>query len=297
VTASQPLSVSVVICTRNRPRDLSRCLESLQRLDEPPLEVLIVDQSDTPSDINGDLFQLHPMTERGISRSRNRGISLSRGDVIAFLDDDCTVSPGWLRSIRAAFERHPDADCVFGQVLRVTEDADEYVPEHIVKHERRLHGRFSVASARGLTAAMFVRASAALRVGPFDMQLGHGGHFRSSEDWDWIVRALAAGLTLVETPDIAVRHYGGRRFSTGDAARLLRLNAYSHGAFHAKLLRCGEPAALVLLLDELWTDLRILRPLNLLRNKPTNGARIVEYVKGLIAGTNHPIDRAGRIYV
>jgi hypothetical protein len=78
---------------------------------------------------------------------------------------------------------------------------------------------------------------------------------------------------------------------------LLRLNAYSHGAFHAKLLRCGEPAALVLLLDELWTDLRILRPLNLLRKRPTNGARMLEYIKGLIAGTNYPIDRAGRIYV
>jgi glycosyltransferase involved in cell wall biosynthesis len=296
VTAPQPLTVSVVICTRDRPRDLSRCIESLQRLNDSPLEVLIVDQSEIPAEIEGDLVRSHPMTERGLSRARNHGISLARGEVVAFLDDDCTVSPSWLRSIRAAFERHPDADIVFGQVLRVTEDADEYVPEHIVKHERRLHGRFRVVSARGLGAAMYLRASAVQRVGLFDVHLGAGAPFQSSEDWDYIARTLAAGLILVEAPDIAVRHYGGRRFSTGDAARLMRLNAYSHGAFHMKLLRCGEPAALLLLLDEIWADFRLLRPLNLARSKPTHGARLLEYAKGLIAGSIHPIDREGRTY-
>lgn len=293
--ASKPLAVSVVVCTRNRHDDVARCLKSLEHQSQPPLEVLVIDQSDEPI-ANGDFFHVHATAQRGTSKARNEGISLARGDVIAFIDDDCTVTPNWLRSISDAFERHPDADLIFGQVLRVSDDPDEYVPEYIVKEERRLSGRLAVVAAHGFGASMYVRAPAAKRIGPFDVELSYGGRFKTSEDWDYIARALTAGLIVVETPDIVVNHYGGRRYSSGDAGRLLRGNAYSHGAFHAKLLRCGEPVAVVLMLNELWIGLSLLRPLNMLRKKPTNAARLWEYAKGIIASWSRPVDRTARVY-
>lgn len=289
-------SVSVAICTRNRPADLARCLESIRSLNVPPDEVLVIDQSDVEGPIDTGRFRIHRMSEHGLSRARNEAITLASSDIIAFLDDDCTVPPDWTEALTGAFERHPDASLIFGQVRRATEDFDEYVPEHVFSRELRLKGRFSSISARGIGAAMYLRASAVKDIGLFDVQLGAGSRFMSSEDWDYVARALAAGSTVVEVPSIVVNHHGGRRYSTGDAARLLRSNAYSHGAVHAKLLRCGEPAAVALVLNEIWCGLVLLRPYNVLLGKPTHAARLLSYVKGLAAGARLPVDRPSRVY-
>src|ERR1700716_149612 len=105
-------TVSVVVCTRNRPIDLGRCLAGLAESSPPPLEVIVVDQSDSPgrgTDPPIDGYRHHVASERGLSLARNAGIALSVGDVVAFLDDDCTVEPGWAGEIATLFERHPEA--------------------------------------------------------------------------------------------------------------------------------------------------------------------------------------------
>lgn len=53
----------------------------------------------------------------GLSRSRNAGIAQSRGDILAFIDDDATADPGWLRAIASTYSNHPDANCVGGKVV------------------------------------------------------------------------------------------------------------------------------------------------------------------------------------
>lgn len=289
-------SVALVICTRDRPVDLARCLSSVKTLDAAPDEVLVVDQSETTVRLLGDWFKVHRTEQRGLSRARNEAIRVVRSDIVAFVDDDCTVAPDWTASVRSAFVRHPDAALVFGQVCRAFDDSDQYFPEHIIHEERRLRGRFSAVSARGLGAAMCLRKSAVPRIGLFDVQLGAGARFQSSEDWDYVARALAAGSTVVDTPSVIVTHYGGRRYSNGEAARLLRANAFSHGVVHSKLIRCGEPAALALFAAEILTGLMLFRPLNLLRGQPTHGARLTAYMRGLFVGASHRIDRHARVY-
>ena len=51
----------------------------------------------------------------GLSHARNRGICESRGEVIAFTDDDARVGSGWLRALVEACER-PDVACAGGPV-------------------------------------------------------------------------------------------------------------------------------------------------------------------------------------
>lgn len=297
--------ISVVIPTRDRPRDLQRCLEAVASLDYPDWEVIVVDQSD--ADLTESVVTqarrairclLHVREpERGLSRARNRGIRASRGQIIAFLDDDCTVGTDWLCFVAEAFGRHPDAGLIFGSVRDALADADTYVPSHPVARERKLVGVRAARHARGIGAGMYLRRELAVRVGPFDVQLGSGARFLSSEDWDYTFRALRSGGAVVETPSIVVEHHGGRSYRDGEASRLLRGNAFSHGALHVKLLRCGQFGVLPLIASELWEDLRLLRPLAPWSGKvPTNAGRPASYVRGLIAGLRAPLDRRGLVY-
>ncbi|MEO6124567.1 MAG: glycosyltransferase [Ilumatobacteraceae bacterium] len=52
-------------------------------------------------------------------RSRNSGLAVATGDVVAYLDDDCRWFPWWLHAVARAFSSEPDIGIVHG--IRVTE--------------------------------------------------------------------------------------------------------------------------------------------------------------------------------
>jgi glycosyltransferase involved in cell wall biosynthesis len=106
--------VSVVVPTHNRADMLVRCLEALAAQSYAPLEVIVVDdgsRDDTPGALER-FKQAHPNLalvtfrnepQRGANASRNRGIAASRGELVAFEDDDCVADPGWVAGLVAAF--------------------------------------------------------------------------------------------------------------------------------------------------------------------------------------------------
>lgn len=105
--------LSVVVPVRNRPDDIEACLESLLKLEYAGdrLEIIVVDDAstdDTRSRISRFPVRLVSMEERqGASSCRNLGAQRAAGDIVAFLDSDCTVEPGWLRELLPAFkDRH-----------------------------------------------------------------------------------------------------------------------------------------------------------------------------------------------
>ena len=291
--------VSVVVCTRDRPDDLRRCVASLAKLDPAPFEVVVVDQSKRPIDLTGLLPGVvhHHPDGRGLSRARNRGLRIARGPIVAFLDDDCTVGPTWAADVAAVFERVPHAGIVFGAVVSPDSRADGYVPTYSIPRERHLKGRAAAARAHGIGASMYLRASAGDAIGDFDECLGAGGEFRSSEDWDYTFRALARGIEVIEAPSVTVRHFGGRRYASGDAASMLRWNAFSHGAVHAKFLRALDPIAAVLIPAELAELLLLVRPWRVLSHRPTNLARLFMYARGLGAGLRAPMRKSEKLFL
>jgi glycosyltransferase involved in cell wall biosynthesis len=54
---------------------------------------------------------------RGISNGRNAGILASRAPIVAFTDDDVTVAPDWVATVKRVLDAHPEVDCVGGRVL------------------------------------------------------------------------------------------------------------------------------------------------------------------------------------
>jgi len=93
--------VSVVVASYNGDRTLKPCLESLQRLNYPDYEVILVDDGsvDTTSQIaslNPEVKCIRHERNLGLSIARNTGIAIAQGEIIAFTDADCRADEDWL---------------------------------------------------------------------------------------------------------------------------------------------------------------------------------------------------------
>ncbi len=94
--------VEVIVCTYNRASSLKKCLESLRGQDYPSFNVLVVNgpsSDDTVQVAAGYGARVVSQQGRGIANARNLGVRSATADVIAFIDDDCTARPDWLRNL------------------------------------------------------------------------------------------------------------------------------------------------------------------------------------------------------
>jgi glycosyltransferase involved in cell wall biosynthesis len=125
---SEAPAVSVVISTYNRCQLLRGALESVlaQETGGVFYEVIVVDNNST--DRTREVVEeftargqanLRYVFEgcQGLSHARNAGIAEARAPLIAFTDDDVCAARNWVASIKRAFDKHPEVDCVGGKVL------------------------------------------------------------------------------------------------------------------------------------------------------------------------------------
>ena len=124
--------LSLVICTYQRPNELSRLLESLNDQIVMPDEILVVDGSmddrteESVARVKDDLrskviyFRVNDV-ERGLTRQRNVGVKHATGDIVAFLDDDTIPCQNYFTEILSCFERHPDAVGIGGLITNEIE--------------------------------------------------------------------------------------------------------------------------------------------------------------------------------
>jgi GT2 family glycosyltransferase len=99
LNASWP-RVSVVVCSHNGGDGLPACLEGIAALDYPHYETIVVDDgsSDSTSQIARTFgVRLIQTANRGLGAARNIGLAESSGAVVAYVDDDATPDPHWLR--------------------------------------------------------------------------------------------------------------------------------------------------------------------------------------------------------
>lgn len=92
--------VSVVVASYNGARTLTACLESLQNLNYPDYEVILVDDGST--DETPEIARRFPSVRNirqinlGLSAARNAGIAAAKGEIVAFTDSDCRADEDWL---------------------------------------------------------------------------------------------------------------------------------------------------------------------------------------------------------
>lgn len=240
--SSRP-TVSIIVCTRDRTDDLASCLASLRRLEPPPHEVLVIDNSpssDATTCLVADAYPTFRYVREnrpGLDHARNRGIAESSGDVVAFTDDDVVVDPGWAGALAQAFATDPSVALVTGlaEPLEQETDAQIYFENYggfgrgcrrIYLQswpDRPLPWTLVGAGQLGAGANMALRRDVFDRVGLFDPALDVGTPTLGGGDHDMFFRVLRAGFLCVYDPEAVVRHR--HRRSVGELQRLL----YSYG--------------------------------------------------------------------
>jgi glycosyltransferase involved in cell wall biosynthesis len=215
VTA-EPL-VSVVIPAHNNERHLSEALDSVLAQTHSALDVIVVDDESTDgtrrlAQAYGPPVRVVAQERRGIGATRNHGVHLARGQLLAFLDADDVWEPRKLELQIAALGATPPPDIVFGHVRQFRSPGELEDPA-----VRRLHCPPGLQPGAHV-GAMLLRRETFARVGPFPT------HYRVADFTGWLVRARLLGLREVMLP----YHVMSRRLHATNTALLRRASMVEH---------------------------------------------------------------------
>ncbi len=224
-------TVSVIVCTRDRPDDMARCLASLARLKHPPLEIIVVDNAPA-TDATRQLVAGYPEVRYvredtpGLDHARNRGIRESRGEVLAYTDDDVEVDPGWTLALARTFAGDPSVGLVTGLVEPAEQETEAQVLFEDYGGFGRGWTRTYLQSPRGVAmsweligagqlgagANMAMRRKRLEDTGWFDPALDVGTPTLGGGDHEMFFRFLKSGWICLYEPEALVRHRHRRSF-------------------------------------------------------------------------------------
>ena len=224
------MTISVIIPTYNRSQCIGENLSRLQAQVPPPEQVIVVDASTDDlteravAGFPGVLYLRNPAGRGNTPASRNLALRHATGEILAFLDDDAYVHPGWTANLISSYADATVAG-VAGRALNGQPGEESHGVDQIGRFQPdgRLTGNFAADPGRivevdhMIGCNMSLRASVVARLGGFrdDMR---PGPFGICEETELCIRARRLGGRLVFNPAVCADHVGarqpgGKRFS------------------------------------------------------------------------------------
>ncbi len=243
------MDVSIIICSYNRCQNLQTVLRSLQRLCCVGLdwEAVIVDNNSTDETrsvvkglMAGGFRNLRYVFERrqGKSFALNTGIKESKGNLLAFTDDDCIVDSNWLLAIAKEFQTDPELIGLGGRVEPWDKSAARVA-------QRTYRTRMTLVRPEQVLS-MIIGCNMAFRkqvfdtVGGFDKSFGPGGRMGAvAEDLDFLYRAYKLKSKLLYSPEIVIYH-NHRRSDAITVEATKRTYTIGRGALYCKHMLLGD---------------------------------------------------------
>lgn len=219
------MKISIILCTYNRCQSLTQALETVaasQMPESDDWEVLIIDNNskDQTREVvetfcRRDPAHFHYLFEplQGKSHALNRGIREAQSDVLAFMDDDVTVEPNWLRELTTPLS-NPEWAGTGGRVY-LSKDFSPPPWMPIEGHHSLLSilALFDLGPESGPMSIppignnMAFRKEVFVKYGGFRTDLGPspGSEIRH-EDTEFGSRVMKSGGRILYVPSAVVRH-------------------------------------------------------------------------------------------
>lgn len=126
------MTLSVIIPTKNRQKELLDTLESVMIQTHLPDEIIIIDQNTSLDVKNAVLYLFNSLEEGkrntitlkyvhdpmiiGLTQARNRGIERNESDIVIFLDDDVILEEDFIFNILEIYRKYPEIHGVSGTI-------------------------------------------------------------------------------------------------------------------------------------------------------------------------------------
>lgn len=201
--------VSVIIPVFNDSRRLRRCLEALEHQTYPQhlYQVIVVDNgSDEAESVAAAVAQFQQAivtfeATPGSYAARNKGITLAKGEIIAFTDADCIPASDWLEQGIAALRQTPNCGLAVGRINLFFEDPNRATLVELYESVVAFPQEEYVEKFKGgATANLFTFKRVIDQVGLFNTKLKSGG------DLEWGRRVHALGYQQVYANHTNVTH-------------------------------------------------------------------------------------------
>lgn len=227
--------VFIIILNWNGGKDTVECLRSVDKIDYPKFEIVVVDNGSTDGSVEAIRKRFPHVTllengqNLGYAAGNNVGIrhGLANGaGYILLLNNDTVVDPQLLSHLVQAADEHPEAGiyqpkiCFFSDPRRIWFGAVRWVPSEgllVVENQGEIDpGDEGPArpTAFACGCALFFRAAVAQDVGLFDPRF-----FLCWEEIDWCFRAQENGYQCLFVPSAKVYHKVSASIGTGSLMR------------------------------------------------------------------------------
>ena len=238
--------VSVIVCTFNREKYLITCLEHLakQSCDPQDFEIVIVNNNspDQTDKICQKFIEQHPHLQityhielqQGHTYSRNAGIEKSKGEILAFIDDDAFPNAHFINHINASF-MDPETMAIGGKIAPIYEDGSgpKWMSTYLLPLVSALDmGNTTKTFNRSkhpIGANMAFRKSVFDQLGLFDTNLGRRGTdgLEGGDEKELFIRMKRADMKIMYQPKVFVEHIIGEKRITPAYVRGLAIGVGS----------------------------------------------------------------------
>ncbi len=190
------IEISVVIPTYNNKTMLREIIKSLliQKFPKGSFEIIVVDDGSIDKTANViESFHLSNLVyirqkNRGPASARNKGISIAKGGIIAFIDDDCIPEKNWLISIKREFKKN----VVGVEGMTLPTEGIIYPDSHYIKN---LSGKMYLTCNIAFLSS-FIKKHC------FDENY----KYPNREDSDLAFRVISCGGKIVFSKNVVVKH-------------------------------------------------------------------------------------------
>lgn len=250
--SSDNLTFSIIIPTYERPAQISKCLESIAKLDYPKnkFEVVVVDDgSINPPEklVNSykDRLNITLITQKnaGPAGARNTGAKKASGEFLAFTDDDCVPDSNWLNAFENEFNRDPEIVLGGYTVNSLAENPYSTASQELINYLYSYYNSDRNNAKFFASNNIAVRADLFEQIGGFDVTTLRA----TAEDREICDRWVYNGHKMTYTTDAIVFHshnlsltqYWKQHFNYGRGAYYFRKVRALRGQEKVKL----EPAS------------------------------------------------------